>query len=104
MSLAGDPGRARLAVDIGGTFTDVVLEQPGGDRVTTKLLTTHDHPSEAVLNGIAAVLRRGGLEPAQVGLISHGTHELDATPQAGLRHRHRDLPGMRRQTQSHCLY
>ena len=36
--------RARLAVDIGGTFTDVVLETPGGRRVTTKLLTTCAHP------------------------------------------------------------
>ena len=65
--------RARLAVDIGGTFTDVVLETPGGRRVTTKLLTTYTHPGEAVLNGIAEVLRQSGTEPAQVGLIIHGT-------------------------------
>ena len=65
--------RARLAVDIGGTFTDVVLETPGGRRVTTKLLTTYAHPGEAVLEGIAEVLRQSGIEPAQVGLIIHGT-------------------------------
>jgi N-methylhydantoinase A len=64
---------ARLAVDIGGTFTDVVLEQPGGARVTTKLLTTYDHPGRAVLEGIGQVLDKAGLEPGDVGLIIHGT-------------------------------
>ena len=42
---------SRLAVDIGGTFTDVVLELPTGERITTKLLTTYDHPGKAVLEG-----------------------------------------------------
>ncbi len=64
---------ARLAVDIGGTFTDVVLELPGGGRVTTKLLTTYAHPGEAVINGIDQVLQRAGIEPSAVGLIIHGT-------------------------------
>jgi len=64
---------ARLAVDIGGTFTDVVLELPGGGRVTTKLLTTHSHPGEAVLEGIGHVLGLAGMSPSQVGLIIHGT-------------------------------
>mgnify|MGYP001031587457 CR=1 FL=1 len=65
--------RARLAVDIGGTFTDVVLERPGLPRVTAKLLTTHAHPGEAVLEGIGAVLAEAELAPAAVGLIIHGT-------------------------------
>jgi N-methylhydantoinase A len=64
---------ARLAVDIGGTFTDVVLERGGDARVTTKLLTTYDHPGRAVLDGIAQVLAQSGLQPADVGLIIHGT-------------------------------
>ena len=64
---------ARLAVDIGGTFTDVVLERPEGGRVTTKLLTTYPHPGEAVLEGIGKVMREAGLSPGQVGLIIHGT-------------------------------
>ncbi len=64
---------ARLAVDIGGTFTDVVLELPGGGRVTTKLLTTCAHPGEAVLNGIRQVLQQSGIAPSGVGLIIHGT-------------------------------
>ena len=64
---------ARLAVDIGGTFTDVVLELPGGGRITTKLLTTCAHPGEAVLNGIRQVLQQSGIAPSGVGLIIHGT-------------------------------
>lgn len=64
---------ARLAVDIGGTFTDVVLEAPGRDRVTTKRLTTYDHPGRAVLEGIAEVLQKAGVAPSEVGLIIHGT-------------------------------
>lgn len=64
---------ARIAVDIGGTFTDVVLELTGGERITTKLLTTYGHPGEAVLEGIDRVLQMAGLSPNQIGLIIHGT-------------------------------
>ena len=45
---------ARLAVDIGGTFTDVVLQLANGHQYTTKVLTTYDHPGTAVLQGISA--------------------------------------------------
>jgi N-methylhydantoinase A len=65
--------RVRLAVDIGGTFTDVVLERPGAELVTTKLLTTYDHPGRAVLDGIGQVLGEAGLQPGDIGLIMHGT-------------------------------
>jgi N-methylhydantoinase A len=64
---------ARLAVDIGGTFTDVVLDAPAAGRFTAKLLTTYAHPGEAVLDGIAQVMREAGLEPGAVRLIVHGT-------------------------------
>jgi N-methylhydantoinase A len=63
---------ARLAVDIGGTFTDVVLEY--GDRqVTNKVLTTPDAPERGVLDGITKAMAEAGLEPGQVGLLIHGT-------------------------------
>ena len=63
---------ARLAVDIGGTFIDVVLEV--GDRlVTAKLPTTADGPERAVLDGVARVLADGSVPPEQVGLFVHGT-------------------------------
>jgi N-methylhydantoinase A len=68
-----ETARARLAVDIGGTFTDVVLERPAQPHVTAKLLTTHAHPGAAVLEGIATVLDRAKLAAADVGLIIHGT-------------------------------
>ena len=41
----------RLAVDIGGTFTDVVL-QHGDDQTTAKVLTTPVAPEEGVLDGV----------------------------------------------------
>ena len=62
----------RLAVDIGGTFTDVVLET--GDRhVTTKVLTTHAEPADGVMDGLAEVLDRAGADPAAIGVVLHGT-------------------------------
>jgi N-methylhydantoinase A len=69
----GDSGTAaRLAIDIGGTFTDLALEA-GGRRVTAKVLTTPDRPDEAVLEGIAAVMAESRVQPDAVGLIIHGT-------------------------------
>ena len=62
----------RLAVDIGGTFTDVVLEAEGR-HITTKVLTTHAEPAAAVVDGIRQVLARGQRQPAQVGVVLHGT-------------------------------
>ena len=64
--------RARLAADIGGTFTDVVLEQDGR-RWTAKVLTTTAAPEKGVLEGVRAVLARAGLAPADVALVIHGT-------------------------------
>ncbi|MDH3909989.1 MAG: hydantoinase/oxoprolinase family protein, partial [Rhodospirillales bacterium] len=63
---------ARLAIDIGGTFTDLALE--AGDRLATaKVLTTPARPDEAVLEGIAVVMAEAGVRPGAVGLIIHGT-------------------------------
>lgn len=64
---------ARLAIDIGGTFTDVVLELDNGSHVTTKLLTTQTHPGDAVLAGIDEVMQNAALSPADISLIIHGT-------------------------------
>lgn len=69
----GSSAGARLAVDIGGTFTDVVLELADGGRFTTKLLTTCAHPGEAVLKGIHRLIKQTGIRPDDVGLIIHGT-------------------------------
>jgi N-methylhydantoinase A len=63
--------RARLAADIGGTFTDVVLESPAG-RDTAKVLTT-PAPEVGVLDGIRRVLAAAGLPPSEVSVFVHGT-------------------------------
>ena len=55
-----------VAVDIGGTFTDVVLEGPSG-RVTTKVLTTPAAPEEGVIEGIGVVLKASGIAPGAIG-------------------------------------
>ncbi len=63
---------ARLAVDIGGTFTDLVLETPGRTW-STKLLTTPDAPARAVLEGTQQILALAKCPPGDVGLVVHGT-------------------------------
>ena len=63
---------ARLAVDIGGTFTDVVLDHDDGlDQL--KLLTTPDAPERAVIEGVEAILAQTGIDAAAVTLAIHGT-------------------------------
>jgi N-methylhydantoinase A len=70
-------GQARLAADIGGTFTDVAIEWPASEeesrRVTAKVLTTPKAPEQGVLDGVRAALARAGLAPADVALVVHGT-------------------------------
>ncbi|HEX4261843.1 MAG TPA: hydantoinase/oxoprolinase family protein [Acetobacteraceae bacterium] len=63
---------ARLAVDIGGTFTDLALEHPGG-LATLKVLTTPAEPERGVLEGVAEILRRARVGADAVGLVIHGT-------------------------------
>ncbi len=63
---------ARIAADIGGTFTDIALELDG-QRWTVKVLTTPAAPEEGVLEGVRAVLARAGLAPGDVELVIHGT-------------------------------
>jgi len=67
------PLRTRLAVDIGGTFTDVALESADGRRLTTKVLTTPSAPEQGVVEGIGKVLALADLEASAVDLILHGT-------------------------------
>ena len=62
----------RIGVDVGGTFTDVVLEH-GDALATAKVLTTPGAPDDAVLAGVDDVLARAGVEPGAAGLLIHGT-------------------------------
>ena len=61
----------KLAADIGGTFTDVVLEI-GERRFTTKILTTAA-PEAGVMEGIRRVLAEANCKPGQVSIFIHGT-------------------------------
>jgi len=62
----------RMAVDIGGTFTDVVLER-GTELLTRKVLTTSDRPEEGVLAGARLVLAEAGLHFSDIDVFIHGT-------------------------------
>ncbi len=65
---------ARIGVDVGGTFTDLVLHDAAKNITRTgKLLTTPDDPSRAITEGVARILREAGLTPADVHSIVHGT-------------------------------
>ena len=63
---------AKIAADIGGTFTDVVLEVDG-TQVSTKVLTTYDDPANGVLDGVRQVLAKAKCAAADIGLVLHGT-------------------------------
>ncbi len=64
---------ARIGVDVGGTFTDVVLALGDGRIVLNKTSTTPDDPGDGVLAGIDAVLAEAGIAPQAVAEIVHGT-------------------------------
>jgi 5-oxoprolinase (ATP-hydrolysing) len=61
------PDCARVAVDTGGTFTDLIALWPGGRRTRVKVASTPDDPSRAILAGLAAL----GL--TRVPVLHHGT-------------------------------
>ena len=62
----------RLGVDIGGTFTDVVLETSGA-LASTKVLTTYGAPEDAIIDGLHQVCIKAGVKPGEIGQIIHGT-------------------------------
>src|SRR3977135_735575 len=64
--------KARLAVDIGGTFTDLCLDW-NGKLTSVKVLTTPRAPEEGVLGGVEKILNHTGVRPADLGLVIHGT-------------------------------
>jgi len=60
-------------VDIGGTFTDVVLVRGSGQVRTAKVLTTPHDPERAVLEGIAKLLAEEGVAAGHVARLVHAT-------------------------------
>jgi N-methylhydantoinase A len=67
-------GSYSLAVDIGGTFTDVVLKAPDGRLWVDKTLSTHRDLLEGFFRGVHGVLAKAGVQPNAVnGLVVHAT-------------------------------
>jgi len=63
-----------LGIDIGGTFTDIVVFDPTGARVAIwKESTTPDDPSRGVIAGIRRVLERDRIRPSEIGRVVHAT-------------------------------
>ncbi|MEM7801496.1 MAG: hydantoinase/oxoprolinase family protein [Chloroflexota bacterium] len=67
--------KLRIAIDIGGTFTDVALElsNQANRFVTTKTPTTPSNPVKGAMTGIQKILEKSGTQPSQVSSIIHGT-------------------------------
>ncbi|NUU02385.1 hydantoinase/oxoprolinase family protein [Herbaspirillum robiniae] len=64
----------RVGIDVGGTFTDFVLYDAGHKRLAYyKQPSTPADPALAVRDGLAALIARQGLSPADVGVLLHGT-------------------------------
>ena len=65
-------GSCRLAADIGGTFTDIVVDSPSG-RHTAKVLTETRAPEMGVFDGLDLVLEESGVAPEDIAVFVHGT-------------------------------
>ena len=64
----------RLGVDVGGTFTDLLLiNEDSGATHTAKVPSTPEDSSVGVLNGIARICEESGVNPADVSRVMHGT-------------------------------
>ena len=65
-------GTMRIGADVGGTFTDVVLET-GDGMFSTKVLTTYDAPERGILDGVRSVVAEADADLADLEAFIHGT-------------------------------
>ena len=63
----------RIGADVGGTFTDIVIEMDDGSFESTKVLTTHEGPERGILDGISQLAAEHNVAMADVEQIIHGT-------------------------------
>lgn len=64
----------KLGIDIGGTFTDLVLlDESSGRMVLGKTLTTYPDPLQGILNGVEQIMHDSGVPLHSIGVIVHGT-------------------------------
>ncbi|MEL0020259.1 MAG: hydantoinase/oxoprolinase N-terminal domain-containing protein, partial [Rickettsiales bacterium] len=69
-----DGMRYAVAIDTGGTFTDVTLfDRASGAMWTAKTPSTPADPSQGFMNGIEAALRKASLEATDLAQVFHGT-------------------------------
>lgn len=74
MTESTTPGSYRLGIDIGGTFTDLVLVDLEARRVHIgKALTTPAEPSRGVMNGLARLIHRASIDPSAIANVIHAT-------------------------------
>lgn len=67
-------GRHIAGVDVGGTFTDILLvDEEDGSVVAWKTPTTPDDPARGVLAGLREACREGGVKPDSIRRLHHGT-------------------------------
>src|SRR3984957_20378116 len=63
-----------LGIDIGGTFTDLVIhDHDSGRRWGCKVLTTHADPQQGVIAGVRTILAESGLDPRGISRVVHAT-------------------------------
>jgi N-methylhydantoinase A len=67
-----DTAQTSISVDIGGTFTDIVLQR-NRQRSSTKVLTTHQAPERGLLDGVSYLLEREHLSLRDIDVFLHGT-------------------------------
>ena len=64
----------RLGVDVGGTFTDLLLiNEDSGQTYTAKVLSTPEDSSIGVLNGVARIADESGIDISGINRVMHGT-------------------------------
>ncbi len=67
------PGGCRVGIDIGGTFTDLVVVNAKGETFTRKVSSTADNYARAIIEGLAGVLEPAGLGLDGITEFLHGT-------------------------------
>jgi N-methylhydantoinase A len=63
----------RIGVDVGGTFTDLVLWDDEGAVTVYKTPSTNHDPSIGTMAGIAVLAERAGIDPSEIEMFFHGT-------------------------------
>ncbi|MEE9262543.1 MAG: hydantoinase/oxoprolinase family protein [Dehalococcoidia bacterium] len=74
----------RLGVDVGGTFTDIVLMGPEGQITVKKVSSTPSRYDEGIITGVRQILEEAGVAPEDVEEVCHST---TAATNAVLEHR-----------------